>query len=410
MLSPYTVLDLTDEIGCLCAKILADLGCDVIKIEKPGGSPARNIGPFYHDIPDSEKSLFWLAYNTNKRGITLDIETADGQRLFKRLAEHADFVVESFSPGCLEKLDLGYSALSSLNPRIILTSITPFGQTGPYRDYQSCDLVNMALGSPMYVTGDPDRPPVRISLPQAHLHAGAQAAAASLIAHYHREMTGEGQWVDVSIHESLIMTTLWLQECWDTNKQVIRRAGISQQRPGSGISSQVTWRCKDGWISWLVLGGVAAHFARKLSEWAESEGHGDDFLRKIDWDNFDISRETQESQDRIADAMRRFFMVHTKTELYQGALERGIPLYPISKIEDVFSNPQLGARRYWTELQHEELGTSITYPGAFVTTSGVPCQPRNRAPLVGEHNEEVYCSKLGLTEKDLINLKQATII
>ena len=133
MLSPYRVLDLTDEKGLLCGKILGDLGADVIKIERPGGDPARNIGPFYHDEPDPEKSLFWFALNTSKRGITLDIEKADGKEIFKKLVKSADFVIESFAPGYLDKLGLGYSELERLNPGIIMVSITPFGQTGPMR-------------------------------------------------------------------------------------------------------------------------------------------------------------------------------------------------------------------------------------------------------------------------------------
>ena len=192
MLSPYRVLDLTDEKGMLCGKILGDLGADVIKIEKPGGDLARNIGPFYHDIPDPEKSLFWFGYNTNKRGITLNINTADGKEIFGNLVKMADFVIESFPPGFMDELALGYSSLREINPRIILTSITPFGQTGPRKDYKASDIVSLALGGFMSLTGDVDRAPLRISVEQACCHAGAQAAVASLIAHYDRELTGEG--------------------------------------------------------------------------------------------------------------------------------------------------------------------------------------------------------------------------
>jgi len=141
MLSPYRVLDLTDEKGLLCGKLLGDLGADVIKVERPGGDPARNIGPFYHDETDPEKSLFWFAFNTSKRGIALDIETADGQEVFKRLVQSADSVIESFPPGYMDRLGLGYPALEKVNPGVIMVSITPFGQTGPYKDYKTCDIV-----------------------------------------------------------------------------------------------------------------------------------------------------------------------------------------------------------------------------------------------------------------------------
>lgn len=149
MLSPYRVLDLTDEKGLLCGKLLGDLGADVIKIEPPGGDTSRNVGPFYKDIPDPERSLFWFAFNTSKRGITLDIETADGQDVFKRLVTSADFVIESFPPGHMDRLGLGYPALNEINPGVIMVSISPFGQTGPYKDYKSPDIVACAMGGQM---------------------------------------------------------------------------------------------------------------------------------------------------------------------------------------------------------------------------------------------------------------------
>jgi len=161
LLGSYRVLDLSDEKGMFCGKFLGDFGADVIKIEPPGGSPARNIGPFYHDIPDPEKSLFWFAYNSSKRGITLNIETSDGQEIFKRLVKTADFIVETFTPGYMESLGLGYDTMNRINPRIIVCSITPFGQTGPYKDYKSSDLIALATGGLLYICGDPERPPVR---------------------------------------------------------------------------------------------------------------------------------------------------------------------------------------------------------------------------------------------------------
>lgn len=198
MLAPYRVLDLTNDWGFLCGRLLADLGADVIKIEKPGGDLARNIGPFYHDIPHPEKSLYWFFYNANKRGITLNIGTADGREIFRKLVKAADFVIESFPPGYIDEMGLGYSVLSEVNPRIIMTSITPFGQTGPYSKYTASDIVSMASCGWMYKCGDPDRPPVQMGSPQACLHGATQAVAGTLMAHYYREMTGEGQHVDAS--------------------------------------------------------------------------------------------------------------------------------------------------------------------------------------------------------------------
>ncbi len=202
MLSPYRVLDLTDEKGIICGKMLGDLGADVIKVEKPGGDSARNIGPFYHNEVNPEKSLFWFAFNTSKRGITLDIETKKGQGVFKKLVKTADLVLESFPPGYLDKLGLGYSALEKINPRIIMVSITPFGQTGPYKDYKTSDIVAWAIGGRMQTIGDPDRRPLRIShYSQCFVHAGMEASVGALLALHYRDMTGQGQQVDVSTQD-----------------------------------------------------------------------------------------------------------------------------------------------------------------------------------------------------------------
>src|SRR3972149_1678553 len=175
-LSPYRVLDLAGETGLMCGKILGDGGADVIKIEPPGGDPARNIGPFYKDVPHAERSLYWWALNTSKRGVTLNLETADGQEIFNRLVPTADIIVETFDPGYLDSLELGYEELSAINPKVILVSITPFGQTGPYRDWKTADIVGQALGGYMYLNGDRERAPTKVGPPQAYFQAGAQGA------------------------------------------------------------------------------------------------------------------------------------------------------------------------------------------------------------------------------------------
>jgi crotonobetainyl-CoA:carnitine CoA-transferase CaiB-like acyl-CoA transferase len=217
------VLDLTDEKGFLCGKILADLGADVIKIEPPGGSPSRKIGPFYHDLADPEKSLYWFCYNSNKRGITLNIETRDGKEIFKRLVKDSVVVIESYDPGYLDKIGLGHSNLHKINKGIILTSITPFGQTGPYQGYKGTDIVAMAMSGILYQTGDPDLPPVNISLPQSYLHAGGDAAVASLIAYYFRERTGIGQHVDISLQQSTALYLANTISLWELEGEILTR-------------------------------------------------------------------------------------------------------------------------------------------------------------------------------------------
>lgn len=411
LLAPYRALDLTDEKGFLCGKVLGDLGADVIKVEPPGGEPSRNIGPFYHDVPHPERSLFWFAFNANKRGITLNMETPDGRDIFKRLVNGADFVIESFSPGRMEELGLGYSVFNQINPSVIMTSITPFGQSGPYRDYKAPDLVGMAMGGYMYLCGDPDRPPVRISFPQAYLHAAADAAAGTMIALYHRQQTGIGQHVDISMQHSLVMTTLNAIPFWEVQHSILEREGAYRSGLSSGATQRQTWRCRDGFVTFTMYGGQSgARTNQRLTRWMEEMGMGDEFLGGMNWEEFDAARATQDIWDRIEEPIARFFSAHTKAELFQGAVERGIMLYPVSTPRDMLASPQLEARGFWTEVAHPELGCSITYPGAFAKASQTPWRIRRRAPLIGEHNQEIYQGELGLSPEELIMLKQAGII
>ncbi len=405
MLSPYRVLDLTDEKGLLCGKLLGDLGADVIKIERPGGDPVRNIGPFYHDEVDPEKSLFWFAFNTSKRGITVDLETAHGQQVFRRLVKTADFVIESFPPGHMDKLGLGYSTLEKINPSIIMVSITPFGQAGPYKSYKAPDIVAWAMGGQMYPCGDADRPPVRMSHhSQAYLHAAGEAAVGAMMALYYREMTGEGQQVDVSIQESVIQAT-YLPTCtWDMMKVIHQRGGGLLPN----IRMTRIWPCKDGYVIWFYAGGLEAKRRNiPFVEWMDEEGMANDFLKGFDWDTFDYTTISQEAVYRIEEQTRQFFMTHTKAELLEGALKHRLMLYPVSTTKDMLESVQLAARGFWAEVEHPELRASITYPGAFAKTSGVPPRISRRAPLIGEHNQEVLEGELGMSRGELPPLRQA---
>ncbi|MFC1954038.1 CaiB/BaiF CoA transferase family protein [Chloroflexota bacterium] len=409
MLSPYRVLDLTDEKGLLCGKMLGDLGADVIKIERPGGDSARNVGPFYHDEPDTEKSLFWFAFNTNKRGITLNIETADGQEIFKRLVKTADLVIDSFPPGYMDKLGLGYSDLEKVNPGISTVSITPFGQNGPYRDYKTSDIVAWAMGGQMYSWGDIDRTPVRLShVPQAYLHAAAEAAAGAMMALYHRGTTGEGQHVDVSIQESVTQITYMVTTTWDMMKVVLRHV---DQAKTTTVRMMKMWPCKDGYVAFLYFGGLRAK-RRNLPfvKWMDSEGMADDFLNEMDWDTFDTTTTTQDIVGHLEEPTRKFFMSHTKAELLEGAVKHGAMVYPVSNTKDILECAQLNAREFWVELEHPELGTTITYPGAFAQSTGIPPRVSHRAPLIGEHNQEIYEDELGISRDKLIALGQARVI
>lgn len=410
MMSPYRVLDLTDDKGMLCGKILGDLGADVIKIERPGGDPSRMTGPFYHDKPDPEKSLYWFSLNTNKRSITLDIQSKEGQENFKKLVKSADFVIESFDPGYLDRLGLGYSALSRINPRIIVTSITSFGQSGPYRDYKIPDIVGMALGGMMYTIGDPDRPPLRISVPQTYALAGSEAAIGTLIAHYHRELTGEGQHIDMSIHESMCLTLMVIPTEWEFSGTLERRLGaLRQMSTPPRIFQRYIWPCKDGHISVTpVMGGMmGAATSRGLVELMDAEGMAPDFLKEIDWPKLDMKEVSQEKYEQITEPINKFFMKHNKAELHKMAISKGVMLYPLNNVEDIMSDAQLIARDSLAKVEHPDLGATITYPGAFAKLSETPCTI-GRPPRIGEHNEEVF-NELAKGEGSSAETKKASV-
>jgi len=410
LLSPYRVLDLTDGRGVLCGKILADLGADVIKIERPGGDPARNIGPFYHDIPHPERSLFWFALNTNKRGITLNIETSDGREIFKKLVEGAHFVIESFDPGYLAGLGLSYSVLSKLNSQIIMTSITPFGQTGPFACYKGSDMVVFAMGLLMSQCGDTDRSPVEVSFPQSFMNAGADAAVGTLIAHYYREATGEGQHVDISAMESVVECAGEVQPVWFLSRRDPKRPGREFIYPG-GRHAPIVWECKDGYVNFVIQAGQpGARNNGILAKWMDAEDRLPEYLKKRDWESWDWSVVTQDELASLTEVIASFLKSHTKAEIWSEAVERGIMLYPVNTPEEILVDPQLKARHFWVEIEHGELNDTLTYTGPFAQFSETPMKKWHRAPLIGEHNEEIYERELGFYKEELIALKQSGVI
>lgn len=408
LLSPYRVLDLTDEKGIFCGKLLADMGADVIKVEKPGGDPVRNLGPFYHDEPDPEKSLFWFAFNTNKRGITLDIESKDGQEVFRRLVKTADFVLESFAPGYMNKIGLGYEALEKINPGVIMVSITPFGQTGPHKDYKDPGIVTWAMCGFMVSRGDADRAPIQISHhAQTFVAGGIEGGVGAMLALFDRHKTGEGQHVDVSIQEAGGRGSPpfgWV---------LGRTSGRRELRilGGAGLRTTYLWKAKDGLVMWFfTAGGGGGRFSSPMVEWLKEEGAADDFLKTVEWDKVDLRQAGQEFVDKISVPIAKFLANKTKTELFEGAVKRRLLLYPVSTTEDIVNSPQLAARGFFRKVEHAELGEILTYPGPFANVIGQPLQIARRAPLIGEHNKEVYGKELGMTVEEMVALKQAGVI
>src|SRR5580704_8875207 len=282
MLTPYRVLDLTTERGLLCGQMLGDMGADVVKIEPPGGSAARAIGPFYNDAPHPDRSLYWWAYNRNKRAITLDIERDAGRELLLRLVEGADFFIESDNPGHMARHHLGFDDLAKINPALVYVSITPFGQDGPKASYADSDLIVMAASGVLILYGDEDRPPIRMSVPQAYLHACADAAGAALIAYYHRLNTGLGQHVDVAAQQSLgLAQQSTLLAATVGADETRRMAGGVKMGP---IRVPLVWEAKDGLVTCVFLFGSALGvFARRLINYIYDQGFCDQATRDKDW-------------------------------------------------------------------------------------------------------------------------------
>lgn len=412
LLSSFRVLDLTDELGFLCGKVLGDLGADVIKIERPGGDPSRKIGPFFHDQPDPEKSLYWFGFNNNKRGVTLNLENFRGKELFAKLVAAADFVIESFMPGYLDQLDLGYPALARINPRLVHTSITPFGQTGPYSRFRGSDIEIMAMSGCMSLTGNPDRPPLRITFPQSYHWTGSYAAVGALAAHFHRQRTGEGQQVDVSAQACMLWAFSHAHTFWDLNRHLEKRAGAFMTgRSITGAKMRVFWLCKDGYLNFIIYGGEAGRKTNQaLVEWMDSKKMAPEFLKRKKWKSFNIAEVTQEEIDRMEEPIARFFQQVTKKEFFEEVIQREMLGYPVATVGEIFQDPQLQSRKFWQEVHHPELGGSILYPGGFARFSEGPCQIWRRAPLIGEHNEELYCGELGLKKEELARLKREGVI
>ena len=411
LLDPYRVLDLCDERGLLAGKILADMGADVVQVEPPGGSPARNVGPFHGDDPNPEKSLFWWAYAANKRSITLDLENRDGQDLLRKLVAKSDFLIESFAPGYLENLGLDYGQLSAINPRLVMVSITPFGQDGPYSNYQASDIVGMALGGFMYLTGDDDRAPVRISFPHFYLHGGAAGATAAMLAHTYRITSGQGQYVDVSCQQAVAKTLAHAPQIWDIEGAILKRMGVYRQTSGEN-RVRINWPCKDGYVNYMVQGGTVAYSTRALLAWMKEDRFDTSDLDAIDWEKMGYGAITPELMAQLGGPLGDFFRGHTRAELVQGSLDRRILLFPVATPSALEGHPQLDARGYFRELDHPELKESVRYPGAFIKSgdgsdiAGVYRRP----PLIGEHNIQIYQEEMGLSSLELETLKRGGVI
>ncbi|MEP7216650.1 MAG: CoA transferase [Anaerolineaceae bacterium] len=392
MLSPYRVLDLTDHGALLCGQVLGDLGADVIVVEPPGGASLRQARPFANGEAGPDSSLAWWGANRNKRGITLDLESAAGREQLLALAKSADILVESYAPGYLDGLGLGYAVLSAMNPAIVVVSITPFGQTGPKAQWAASDLTLYAAAGPMFMTGDDDRAPLGVAVPQAWLHAGAEGAVGALTALFGAVRDGRGQHVDISVQTAAMMATqaTCLSSGWGDVPTTRMAGGVNF----GGLPLKFVNPAQDGFVSVTFLFGSAiGPFTQRLMQVMFDEGFVDEATRDKDWVGYTAllmsGQEPVSELLRCIAAIARFTSSHTKSELFQMGIEKGLLIVPVSTLAEVAHSKQLESRDFFQDLSHPERGASVRYPGPFARFSSNQIRYRRRPPLLGEHDAEV---------------------
>jgi len=392
-LAGLLILDLSEHVsGPYCTKLLADYGAEVIKIEKPElGDVSRTIGPFFNDLPDPEKSGLFLFLNGNKKGVTLNLESREGAAIFKRLVEKADILVENFRPGLMTSLGFAYEALAEVNPSLILTSISYFGQDGPYSHYHGSDIIAQAMGGLMQLTGEPEREPLKLPGSQAEFQAGLNAAVATLVAVYFRDQTGEGQWVDVSVQEAVASIL-------EATIATYSYSGLIRNRMGPRHHLQCPSRvmpCKDGWIH-VQTGANWDHFATFLEAPELMEPRLASMLR-------------YHHADEVEGLIKPRLMTHGAEELFSSAQEWRLPFAMALGIDELMADPQYKGREFFQEIDHPIAGR-LRYPGAPFRMSQTPWRTVRPAPILGEHNEEVYMGRLGFAKEDIAMLRGKGVI
>jgi len=387
MLAPYRVVDLTDHRGNLAGLMLAQLGAEVIAVEPPGGSAARQEAPFAGDLVDPERSLVHWSFNRGKRSVVWDLVNDAGDRdRFRALVAGADILIDNAAPGSLAAMGLDPAELARRNPALVHVSITPFGQDGPKAHYASSDLVLTAAGGYLALTGDEDRAPVRISLPQAWHHAAADAADVALIALLERQRSGLGQFVDVSVQSSVLQATQSMVLAHPLGApKVVRIAGGLKMPP---LDLRLVWRCKDGHVTVAFLfGSSIGPFSERLMRWVHEEGFCDAATLDKDWVAFavhvDEGRETVEEFERLKSCLAAFLMTKTKAELLEESLVRRLLIAPVTTVADVADSPQLADRDYWQQVVPHGMDAPVRMPGNITKASRTPLVPLGPPPRLG---------------------------
>ncbi|PKB73749.1 MAG: hypothetical protein BZY75_00175 [SAR202 cluster bacterium Io17-Chloro-G7] len=399
MLSPYTVLDITDDRGEFASMLLGDLGADVIKIEPPEASRSRTLEPFLDGAPEHERSLRYFAFNRNKLGVTLDLNSEPGRSALKSLAEKADFIIESAPPGEMDRLGIGFETLTQANPRIVYVAITPFGQDGPYANLTANDLTLAAMGGQMSVQGDPKRAPVRITVPQVWLHASAEALVGALTVHGQMLATGEAQFVDVSAQTAMFWSMLHARIAHQIQGSNFNRGGSVLQL--GSLSVPIVYECADGHLVMLPSGATMT----KMVHWLVADGIvPKEWIDGEDWPIYERNlfqqNQLRYQLDEVVDAVTRFLKRRTKSELLELGLREGVTMAPVSTSEDLVRFRHLEERGYWLTAPLPN-GTQVRAPGVLARPEATPMSVRHWAPTLGQHNQDILGDMLGLTPAEI---------
>lgn len=393
LLPAYRVLDLTSSMGAFCGKVLRDLGMDVLKVEPLSGDPTRSEPPFAKNQVHPEGSLRFAYLNAGKRSITLDITKDGGRKILLDLVARSDLVLESFEPGYLATHNLGYEVLLERRPKLILVSLSGFGQDGPYAHFKTPDIVGTAMGGLLYISGDPKLTPCNPPETQSYYYASLFGAYGAMLALWQRETRGIGAYVDASIQASMALHE-HVAFNYSAEGRVMKRAGSQHQHNAPANLFQ----CKNGWIALFV---TQNHWPILLKVW---EGHAPE-LDDPKWVNSNLRRAHADYINAEVTSFTSRFLKEDLAELMQ---KNGIPGLPVNSPLDFMQDPHIQARGFFGTVTHPVLG-AFQQAGSPFMVDGERSGP-SPAPLLGEHNDEVFCGELGLERGKLEELAASGVI
>jgi benzylsuccinate CoA-transferase BbsE subunit len=407
-LAGLRVLELASPLGHYCGKMFAELGAEVILVEPPAGAATRGRGPFIGGAPGStggaSHSLSFSYLNTSKRGITLDIGRPEGAGLLRQLAATADLVIESERPGRLDSLQCGYDALSALRPSLVMTSITGFGQDGPYAQFAADDLTGIAAGGFLYLGGYPDSEPIGACGEQAYAGASMFGGVASMIALTQAERTGQGDHVDVSMQECMVLAMENAVQFFDLEKTVRKRSAGQQRFAGTGV-----YACADGHV-YMMAGGIGANrfWELSLTWFREEQVPGLERLLGEEWTRTDYLA-SPEAKRIFMEVFGTWALTQPKARLYAEGQRRHVPVAAIQTPADLVASAQLADRGYFIDVPHPARDEPMRMPGAPYQLARTPWALRNPAPALGQDNTAVY-AELGIGTRALARLAEEGVI